>query len=437
MQAHTTEGESNVDGLTASRYPLKSTEAWRVLFSWLDPLSEDASFWWQTTGPFLGMLLSEAGYNLHSQYEGLLFYRHFIATNLGAQPTNDGEPRKWRSYMTDDYSPVEFSWNWNNSTRPPKIRCTIEAIPSNTESIDAFNQAKTMEVVHQLQVALPYIDWHLFNYFASTFSAHGISASGEGTQGPARNHQSSMFLGFEFEGDKVAVKAYFAPAVQVGESCWDAVYPSIKGLEQGSMRFPALDELSNFLAASPEGRLLDVEGLAIDCISPSQSRLKVYARSPLTSFDSVWTYMTMGGKLSRSEKVRRELSDLWRLVLELDRSFSSSESLPLKTDRTAGIMYNYDIRAGTIMPEPKIYINTRHYGQNDLSIAQGLASFMMKYHRADDIAGYWRVIDGFCTYRNLDRECGIQTYISCAIQGDSLSLTSYLSPQVYHRARCI
>ncbi len=412
---------------------VKSTQAFGSLSRWLALSDDDAAFWWHTTGHLLGLLLAEASYDLHSQYQALLFYNRCIVTGLGPRPTDKSPHRLWKSYMTDDHSPVEFSWNWGDSAKPPKIRCTVEVIPSEIDSIDPFNQAEAMKLARRLRGTLPNSDWQLFDYFAVAFQPRVNDTSEAIARTESKNYRSSMFLGFEFGKSEITAKAYFAPVVETSDSQWHATFRSVKALEHGHIQFPALLELDDFLAHSTEGNLLTIEGLAIDCVPLSKSRLKIYGRSPLTSFDSVRRYMTMGGKLSHSQNVWRQLRDLWCLLLGLDEAFPTTEEMPFNGHLTAGMMYNYDVQAGNAFPEPKLYINTKHYGQNDLDIAQGLTAFMEKHGRADFTSNYRRAVDGFCTYRNLDRECGLQTYISCAVQNDCLSLTSYLSPQVYHR----
>ena len=306
----------------------------------------------------------------------------------------------------------------------------MEAIPVDVGAIDTFNQNEVHKLVRGLRVTLPYVNWELFDYFTSAFrppAGEVVSQLGNG------GSRSSIFLGFEFEGDKVTAKAYFAPVVVTGETQWEAIFRSIRALDNGRNTFPALVELNNFFSFSPEGTQLKVEGLAIDCVPAMESRLKIYARSPLTSFDSVRAYMTLGGKLSYSDTVWKQLRTLFFLILGLDEAFPLTEDLPFTEHVTGGMMYNYDIKANNAMPEPKLYINTRHYGRNDLEIVQGLAKFMKIHDRAEFVSNYRRAIEGFCTYRALEQECGLQTYVSCALQNDSVFLTSYLSPQVYHR----
>ena len=425
--------DNNRDGTILDTTLVKSTQAFRCLSRWLNSPDEDAAFWWHTTGHLLGLLLAEASYDLHSQYQALLYYNRCIVTSLGPRPDDIGTHKIWKSYMTDDHSPLEFSWNWSDSTKPPKIRCTVEAIPSDIDSIDPFNQAEVMKLARRLRGTLPNSDWQLFDHFALAFQPRVNSKSEAVVRAKSKSYRSSIFLGFEFEESEVGAKAYFAPVVETNDSQWQAIFRSVKALEHGQIRFPALLELDNFLAHSAEGDQLKVEGLAIDCVPLSKSRFKIYARSPLTSFDSMRMYMTMGGKLSHPEKVWRQLRDLWCLLLGLDVASLTTEDLLFNNHLTAGMMYNYDVQAGNAFPAPKLYINTKHYGRNDLDIAQGLTAFMEKYGRVDFTSNYRRAVDGFCSYRNLDQECGLQTYISCAVQNGSLSLTSYLSPQVYHR----
>ncbi|KAK3167957.1 hypothetical protein OEA41_004403 [Lepraria neglecta] len=308
----------NSDSNAYSTSPIESTEAFRNVTRWLDSSDEDAAFWWQMTGPLLGLLLSEASYDLHSQYQALLSCNRFVVTALGRRPASNGTHRIWKSYMTDDHSPIEFSWNWRDSTKPPRIRCTIEAIPSEIDSIDPSNQEECVKLIRQLRVTLPNNDWQLFDYFANAFRLRAKSTAEAVAQADNRGYRSSMFLGFEFEKDRIVIKAYFAPVVETGDSVWKAIVRSVKALEHGQIEFLALLELDSFLAVSHEGIQLNVEGLAIDYVPLRKSRLKIYARSSLTSFDSVRTYMTMGsvGTIPHSANLRSHVIRAWRPFLD-------------------------------------------------------------------------------------------------------------------------
>lgn len=111
--------------LYPSQYKIQSTRAWVFLSHWSNPADPDAAYWWRATGAPLAVMMEHANYDAHAQYTGLLFYLRHIVNRLGPQPTTEGLPRSWRSFMTDDFSPIEYSWTWDSS---PKVRYAIEAI---------------------------------------------------------------------------------------------------------------------------------------------------------------------------------------------------------------------------------------------------------------------------------------------------------------------
>lgn len=91
------------------------TEVARTLETGLLSLDSNASFWWRTTGYTLAHMLLQACYTIHAQYACLLFYRSTTIPSLGDQPTIGGIPTQWKSYATDDFSPIEYSWNWDKA----------------------------------------------------------------------------------------------------------------------------------------------------------------------------------------------------------------------------------------------------------------------------------------------------------------------------------
>lgn len=86
---------------------------WDSVSLWLPQRDESCDFWWQSTGPQLGALLFQAGYTTIQQYEGLMFHYHVVVPRLGPRPvpsSTPGEsPYKWKSFIQDDFKPIEFS----------------------------------------------------------------------------------------------------------------------------------------------------------------------------------------------------------------------------------------------------------------------------------------------------------------------------------------
>ena len=50
--------------------------------------------------------------------------------------------------MTDDFSPLEYSWNWGTGANPPDVRYSVETIAAEAGSdTDPFNQSMTLDLV--------------------------------------------------------------------------------------------------------------------------------------------------------------------------------------------------------------------------------------------------------------------------------------------------
>lgn len=420
-----------------SRQAKPSIKPFEVSSTWLRPLTEDARFWWHMSGSHLALLLHEAGYDVHSQYESLIFLIDNIVDFLGPRPTVSGSPKSWKSFLTDDFTPIEYSWSWDTPNTSPRIRFCIEAIGlAAGTKMDPFNQEMTMEMIRRLRPILPDADWNLFDHCRNGFCGEvGGCVAGSRDQ---RNNSSSMFIGFEMYEKRIAVKAYFIPvkAERTGRSKLSVVSETIQGLEGLNFKSASYDHLFDFMTNHAEGSRLEILGVAIDCVIPSKSRLKIYLRSPQTSLDSVHTIMSLGGKLQPfSQATLQDFRKLWQLTLGLGENFSSGSDLSLNTSQTAGILYNFDIRAGKPLPEPKVYIPVKHYSPNDWVTLSGLTSYLNMKGQDHFVEGYKRALEGISSHRSLESESGLQTYISCAVHKKRLVLASYLSPEIYHKAR--
>lgn len=385
----------------------------------------------------------EAGYDLHGQYEALLFHYFLLVPALGPRPTINGSPKSWKSFLTDNFSPLEYSWSWDSET--PRIRYSIEAISLHAgTSADPFNQAMTTSLIENLHFASLETDWQWFKYFSKALGTSGFVSNTLGFATDVQSHPSSIFLGFEPRQGGVDIKAYFVPvkAVQNGQLPMAVVHESIKNLEHdtNAFKFPAYDSITSFIKTNAEGALLEPIGLAIDCVIPSKSRLKLYLRSPHTSFDSVTSILTFNGTLKTfSSTALADLHSLWHLLLSLPENYPTAHELPLKTGYphpTTGILYNFDIQPGNFLPQSKVYIPVKHYAESDLAAAQGLATFLQSRKRGSGVVEYsenfLRMLSATWNHRNLNSTRGVQTYVSCTVKNGSLSLTSYLGAEIYH-----
>lgn len=370
------------------------------------------------------------------------FYYSVIIHGLGPRPTPDGHSQRWQSFMTDDFTPIEFSWNWGNAEGriEPKIRFSIEAIGDEAGTpTDPWNQTATIDLVGQLRFILPGLDLQWFDNLSRKLISdnnNDVSAKCLKLQG----HRSSLFLAFEFVGRTPKMKVYTLPlvrATKTPQSVSTIISDILSSIAQGKAAWSAAHQLIEFLETGGKNFRLEPLIVAFDCVMPSRSRIKVYARSSDTSLASVEAVMSMFYEPNNRKTGLGELRQLWRLTFGLDNSFCSGENLPFKPHCTSGILYCFEVRPGHIGITPKVYLPVKHYGRNDLDIAQGLATFLRSRNTDPEqmVESYLQFLHETCTYRSLSSACGLQTYISCSIINGSLDITSYLSPEIYHKGR--
>ncbi|KAI9645556.1 hypothetical protein NHQ30_006298 [Ciborinia camelliae] len=390
------------------------------------------------TGGPLSVMLEAAGYDEHSQYAALLFYFQHIIHRLGIPPTPQGLPHGWRSFMTDDCSPIEYSWAWGSA---PRIRYAVEAAaPSAGSAYDPFNQFETIQLVDGLKRSQN-MDWQLFEFFQKCFvPSGGATKFSLDTPISSPTNNSSLMLAFEPWKGKMNAKGYVAPikAYQYHQSPLELASSSFRKLELDmNIELPAYRTFHDLMNSKHGKSTLTFLALAVDCIDPFNSRFKLYVRSVNTAFDEVCHNLTMGKKDHTiwTKDLLSELQVLWYLVLGLATNFPTSRELATLDNATAGVLYNYDIHAANDLPDVKVYIPVRHYGQSDLDIANGLGSYLKRQGSDQHFHKYMQMLKQIGFYRSLEDSCGIQTYIACGVKKKILSLTSYLSPEIYHPAR--
>ena len=113
---------------------------------------------------------------------------------------------------------------------------------------------------------------------------------------------------------------------------------------------------------------------------------------------------------------------------------SDEQDLPSLNHETSGMLFYFDIKPSSKLPDVKGYIPVRHYGKTDLSITDGLIGLLERHNRAKYKDRYMEMLEGISHQPDIDSSRGLHAYISFGIGNDChLQLTSYFSPQVYRR----
>ena len=399
---------------------ISASAAWRLLSIALTPKNEDAEFWWNATGPLFALMLFEAGYSISDQLHHLAFHFNFIIEAFGPRPSQDGYPQTWNSFMTDDFSPIEFSWCWDGLK--PKVRYSIEAI-SNTSGTakDPYNREPALRLITRLKKSFTNIDWTILEECLDLFDLSDKRASF------CRNSSSSTTLGLAFEfgiDGRLEAKAYLAPPKP--PMLHSNVYSNVVKFAENT-RYRSLDSaraLFDYSSSTTTGRSLALIGLALDCIKPEHSRIKVYARSKKATIEAAKEILTLGSLLT--PEYLDNVENLWRCL------FEKNVSSFCKDHETVGLLYLFDISTAKAPPSAKIYFPIRHYSRTDQDACQGLGNFLKSIgHNTSWLGSYNRVVQSFERSRGFS--LGSQTYVSLGHKHGKVSLTSYLSPQIYRQ----
>ncbi|KAI4098682.1 MAG: hypothetical protein L6R37_006340 [Teloschistes peruensis] len=361
--------------------------------------------WWQATGTLLANLLHGAGYDEPAQRRHALFYLYFIAPELSTFHGLTRKEPQWRSFMTDDNTPIELSWRWKSRGELSEVRYSVEPIGLGSgTATDPCNEYAAPRLLNRLQYIFPSLDLTLYNHFARELLPINadprprIIRSRRLTK-EAKTPRSRTFLAFDLSRlDEVSVKAYFLPGARAAEQGCSNLSMIAQALQRmpwgGTEKFTSLEMLLEYTRSTAIGAQLECDIAGIDCVAAQKSRVKVYVRSRSTSFDSIRSVMTLGGSIENVdlENGLNKLSELWQLLFGQDQPLDGSMELPVIEHRTAGILYYFDISPQTSKPLPKVYLPVRHYGTNDYDIAQRLAEFMSNNGQSDTAASYLSTI---------------------------------------------
>jgi DMATS type aromatic prenyltransferase len=345
-----------------------------------DYLDSHGQYWWQTSGHLLAALLHDANYPPTSQHHILTFFGRTIAPYMG--PAYNPRSPQWRSFMTDDHHPIELSWDWHTGQKPPTVRFSIEPVGLDAgTSLDPDNSHADAVFRKALFKALPETNMEWFHHFdlalAPTHQGPGLM----------EGHPSKLFYAFDLTAKSIRAKAYFFPgfkARETGQTNLQVMADAIARAPHctpSSNQLRALHVFEDFVHDIDTPRL-EMDMLAIDMEDPSTSRLKIYFRNRASSFASVRQMMTLGDRIINPSMGRglQNLRRLWDAMLGQEGVLDDEPLLPAGEDsdnhRTAGLLYNVELPAGSAEPKLKIYIPVRHYASSDETVISAIHGYM-------------------------------------------------------------
>lgn len=355
---------------------------------------DETQYWWTTTGRDLANMLDEADYPEEPQRKFLSFYRDNVCPGLGSRPNSTSA----KSGLGKDGDPFEYSFEFKGSTKSPGVRFGVDLSPLRPlDTTNPLNIATQQKVIDALGKRTPGFDntwyralcrWFIYSHLPKKEQEDLIEQAG---------HRMPMLVGFDIhprlsapDALPVMAKVYFPPcfaAAEKGITRWDAVRKGIRQLPH-IKSFPnilqSLETIEDYLSTKPKELENGVRYLATDFVAPEKTRLKIYMRCLGQSFEGVWDFYTLGGRIPGLEEDKEKLRDLMNLMIgEVEangiheRTQTDGSSITKVRRKTTTIYFS--LSGDNPGPAPKIGFFPRNDARDDEVIARGLDTWLSKY----------------------------------------------------------
>ncbi|EJD49486.1 aromatic prenyltransferase [Auricularia subglabra TFB-10046 SS5] len=395
-----------------------------------DSQADDERFWIAALGPMLDAMLREGNYPADRREELADFLAQYVAPYFGPEPSRDPTTGRlvpaWKSFMTDDFTPLEPSWTWKGGKAQPLVKFSAEAIPLDSSAgagvrsalrmMDALAAAQGSHVHFDRDALLQVMD-HLTSLVEpAALPSHGA---------PGSTALSQVMLGFDLHHGATHTKAYLIPtlrALETGRSKLDVITDAVRTCGAGA----CWEHVLSYLSSQPDA---DPFLLAIDCAPFEKARFKAYIRFPSTDVNRLLEHASLGGRIPLSPKFVKAVRALW------DRLSADSDDAGLyrvASQTSGGTPMYFSVERHASLPTPKFYVPIRLLGWNDQRIAEVFGDWMAEYGNPEAGRNYVQALQKLSPGRSLASRRGFHTYIGIVptANGD-IEPSVYLNPSIF------
>ena len=354
----------------------------------------ESHYWWNTTGRDLSNMLFEADYPEEVQRRFLTFYRDHVCPQLRFRPDKDSA----KSGMGRDGDCFEYSFEFKGSTKNPGVRFGVDL--SSLRPLDTANPlsiVKSQKVIDELGKRTAGFDETWYRALVQFFVYAHLPKEQQDTLIEQAGHQMPMVVGFDIhtrlvdpDALPIMAKVYFPPCFAAAKRCitrWDAVRSAIRQLPQIEA-YPnilaSLKTIEDYLSTKSKDFEHGVRYLATDFLAPGKTRLKIYMRIPGQSFEDIWDFYTLGGRILGLEEDKEKFQDFMNLMKDTDNTTEKEAKVrpdgsSLEKARVKTTTIYFSLSAENPGPAPKIGFFPPNSAKNDQVIARGLDTWLSKY----------------------------------------------------------
>ena len=359
----------------------------------------ESQYWWNTTGCDLANMLFEADYPEEVQRRFLTFYRDYVCPHLGSRPDQGSA----KSGMGKDGDCFEYSFEFKGSTKNPGVRFGVDlSLLRPVDTDNPLSIVKSQKLIDEIGKRTLGFDDTWYRALVQFFVYAHLPKEQQDALIEQAGHQMPMVVGFDIhtrlaapDALPIMAKVYFPPcfaAAERGITRWDAVRSAIRQL-------PQIESYPNILASfkviedylSTKSKAFEdgVRYLATDFLAPGKTRLKMYMRIPGRSFEDVWDFYTLGGRIPGLEEDKEKFRDLMNFMKDTDIATETQEKPQsngpsLEKARVKTTTIYFSLSAENPGPAPKIGFFPANSAKNDEVIARGLDTWLSKYGWYDE-----------------------------------------------------
>ncbi|CAJ2502749.1 Uu.00g101430.m01.CDS01 [Anthostomella pinea] len=419
-------------------------------------MSDGSQYWWKTTGRDLANMLHAAQYPETTQRVFMSYYRDNLCPLMGGDP-NAGDEANLKSWVWDGSTHECFELK--GSMKDPEVRFVVDFSQLRpVEWANPLSPAVTDAAIASFAARAPVFDDTWYQALKEYMDCSHLDVQRQRDLVAHAGHMSPFLIGFDITRETpqpgmlpIMGKVYFLPcflAAAHGKTRFEVICASIRQLPDVSSRtniLSALRMIEEYLASKPKEWQNGAMFLATDFVSPDKARLKIYLRCPGTSFDAIWDYFTLGGRITGVESAKEEYRQFIDVLAsgaeaQLEQgSGGSGPGLETASRRKLTTVY-FAISDEHPFPAPKVAFYARNFAANDAVVARSLDGWRQKFGWGDGDKSIQDLVGGSLTHRKLDEKPGIFTFIGLAKKDPSkagLSIQTYLCPELYETPRLV
>lgn len=364
------------------------------------PKKSDMRYWTDyCTHSLTSVLRASNSYSVDEQAAHLAFLNKHVVPSLGPR-TSKGLTQYTIYSLTHNGSPMESSFNFSADKENPIVRFSFVPLgPAGGTERDPFGQDAAMHVLGELAEVSSDCDARWMRAFQKTFfltdeetemAKKKLSQDDSGHKTVVTRVPPHCMVAFDLHGPKRYMKAYYVPALKeiaTEKSREDMCFPTIRNLEPyGNELTPACDLLASYIAELDPKTRPNLDIVGIDCLDPDKhpARIKVYYFSETCDFNSVRSFVTLGGRV-KDETTRKGLEflrEIWHLLLDEPDGIEDDDwSKPPKNPNGAiarGVAYAVEMVPGNPVPDIKVHVPRWQYARSDIAIAENMEAILQK-----------------------------------------------------------